>query len=64
MLVVHQIFDKCYLHPTMHAIAYVFNWASVWINPIIYIVAQRKYQVEKKESMSRNISILMFLRMQ
>ena len=48
----------------MHAIAYVFNWASVWINPIIYIVAQRKYQVEKKESMSRNISILMFLRMQ
>ena len=48
MLVVHQIFDKCYLHPTMHPIAYVFNWASVWINPIIYIVAQRKYQVEKK----------------
>ena len=32
----------------MHAIAYVFNWASVWINPIIYIVAQRKYQVKKK----------------
>ena len=48
MVVHHQIFDKCYLHPTMHAIAYVFNWASVWINPIIYIVAQRKYQVEKK----------------
>ena len=42
----NQIFDKCYMHPTMHAIAYVFNWASVWINPIIYIRGQTKYQVK------------------
>ena len=34
------------MHPTMHAIAYVFNWASVWINPIIYIRGQTKYQVK------------------
>ena len=42
----NQIVDKCYMHPTMHAIAYVFNWASVWINPIIYIRGQTKYQVK------------------
>merc|ERR1712032_390223 len=42
--IVKAIFDKCYMHPTMHVISYVFNWASVWVNPIIYIVAQRKYQ--------------------
>ena len=30
----------------MHAIAYVFNWASVWVNPLIYILAQKKYQVK------------------
>ena len=37
--------DRCYTHPTLHSIAYVFNWASVWINPVIYIAAQKKYQV-------------------
>jgi len=37
-------FDKCYKKPTLHAVAYVFNWASVWLNPIIYIVGQKKYQ--------------------
>ena len=37
--------DQCYTHPTLHAVAYVFNWASVWINPVIYIAAQKKYQV-------------------
>jgi len=36
--------DRCYTHPTLHSIAYVFNWASVWINPVIYIAAQKKYQ--------------------
>jgi len=36
--------DRCYTHPTLHSIAYVFNWASVWINPVIYISAQKKYQ--------------------
>jgi len=36
--------DRCYTHPTLHSIAYVFNWASVWINPVIYIGAQKKYQ--------------------
>ena len=47
-LLSNQIFDKCYMHPTLHAIAYVFNWASVWVNPIIYIKAQKKYQVKTK----------------
>merc|ERR1712243_318193 len=42
--IIKVIFDKCYMHPTLHAIAYVFNWASVWVNPIIYIKAQKKYQ--------------------
>ena len=37
--------DRCYTHPTLHSVAYVFNWASVWINPVIYIGAQKKYQV-------------------
>ena len=37
--------DRCYTHPTLHSVAYVFNWASVWINPVIYICAQKKYQV-------------------
>ena len=23
----------------------MINWASVWINPVIYIIAQKKYQV-------------------
>ena len=37
--------DRCYTHPTLHAVTYVINWASVWINPVIYIIAQKKYQV-------------------
>jgi len=36
--------DRCYTHPTLHAVTYVINWASVWINPVIYIIAQKKYQ--------------------
>ena len=43
--VIKVVVDRCYKHPTLHAISYVFNWASVWINPIIYISAQKKYQV-------------------
>ena len=40
--------DPCYDKPTLHAVAYVFNWASVWLNPIVYIGAQKKYQVAKR----------------
>jgi len=36
--------DKCFTKPTLHVLAYVINWASVWINPIIYVVSQKKYQ--------------------
>ena len=43
--VIKVVVDRCYKHPTLHAISYVFNWASVWINPVIYIAAQKKYQV-------------------
>eukprot|EP00092_Neocalanus_flemingeri_P075842 GFUD01094018.1.p1 GENE.GFUD01094018.1~~GFUD01094018.1.p1 ORF type:complete len:301 (+),score=69.02 GFUD01094018.1:111-1013(+) len=31
-------FDKCYKHPTIHAIAYMLNWTGVIINPIIFMV--------------------------
>jgi len=36
--------DPCFSKPTLHVLAYVINWASVWINPIIYVVSQKKYQ--------------------
>ena len=42
---VYSQVDRCYTHPTLHSIAYVFNWASVWINPVIYLATQKKYQV-------------------
>ena len=32
-------------HPGWHVTAYVINWSSVVINPIIYVVSQKKYQV-------------------
>jgi len=37
-------FDPCFKKPTLHVLAYAINWASVWINPIIYVVSQKKYQ--------------------
>eukprot|EP00092_Neocalanus_flemingeri_P025940 GFUD01028114.1.p1 GENE.GFUD01028114.1~~GFUD01028114.1.p1 ORF type:complete len:353 (+),score=72.37 GFUD01028114.1:101-1159(+) len=37
-------FDKCYKHPTIHAIAYMLNWTGVIINPIIFMVTQRSYR--------------------
>ena len=37
-------FDKCFRHPTVHAIAYMFNWSGVIINPIIFMVCQRNYR--------------------
>jgi len=37
-------FDPCFSKPTLHVLAYVINWASVWVNPIIYVVSQKKYQ--------------------
>ena len=41
-------FDKCYNHETIHIMAYVINWASVVINPILYVVSQKKYKVRQK----------------
>lgn len=67
----HAQVDSCYTYPTLHAIAYTVNWASVWINPIVYVVAQKKWQdalkhllpclapkkvVEKKKMRSFNVS--------
>ena len=37
-------FDKCFQHPTIHAIAYMLNWTGVIINPIIFMVTQRSYR--------------------
>ena len=37
-------FDKCYKHPVIHILSYIINWSSVVINPIIYVVSQKKYQ--------------------
>jgi len=42
-------FDPCFSKPTLHVLAYVINWASVWINPIIYVVSQKKYQEAIKQ---------------
>ena len=39
--------DKRYKNPTLHIIAYVINWATVVINPIVYVVSQKKYKVRK-----------------
>ena len=39
--------DKRYKNPTLHIIAYVINWATVVINPIVYVVSQKKYKVGK-----------------
>ena len=36
--------DKCYQHPVIHVLCYIINWSSVVINPIIYVVSQKKYQ--------------------
>ena len=36
--------DKCYKHPVIHVLCYIINWSSVVINPIIYVVSQKKYQ--------------------
>merc|ERR1712018_1029681 len=36
--------DKCYDHPVLHILSYIINWSSVVINPIIYVVSQKKYQ--------------------
>ena len=36
--------DKCYKHPVLHILSYIINWSSVVINPIIYVVSQKKYQ--------------------
>ena len=40
-----RMFDKDMKHTTLHILTYVINWASVVINPIVYVVSQRKYQV-------------------
>ena len=40
--------DKRYKNPTLHIIAYVINWATVVINPIVYVVSQKKYKVREK----------------
>ena len=40
------ILDLIYTN-IMYYTAYAINWASVWINPIIYVVSQKKYQVYK-----------------
>merc|ERR1712080_328440 len=45
--------DSCYGWPTTHAVAYVFNWASVWLNPIVYVVGQKKYQEAVKHLFGR-----------
>ena len=37
--------DKRYNNPTLHIMAYVINWATVVINPIVYVVSQKKYKV-------------------
>eukprot|EP00092_Neocalanus_flemingeri_P009633 GFUD01010370.1.p1 GENE.GFUD01010370.1~~GFUD01010370.1.p1 ORF type:complete len:420 (-),score=66.22 GFUD01010370.1:529-1788(-) len=42
--IVVKAFDPCFSKPTLHVLAYVINWASVWVNPIIYVVSQKKYQ--------------------
>ena len=42
--VIVKTVDKCYYHSNWHAVSYVINWASVVINPIIYVVSQQKYQ--------------------
>jgi len=42
--IIVKAFDPCFSKPTLHVLAYVINWASVWINPIIYVVSQKKYQ--------------------
>ena len=36
--------DKCYNHPVLHILSYIINWSSVVINPITYVVTQKKYQ--------------------
>ena len=36
--------DKCYDHTELHILSYIINWSSVVINPIIYVVSQKKYQ--------------------
>ena len=36
--------DQCYEHPVIHVLCYIINWSSVVINPIIYVVSQKKYQ--------------------
>ena len=38
-----KAFDDCAEYHNVRVITYVLNWASVWINPIIYIATQKRY---------------------
>ena len=38
-------YDFCHKRPFLHVLAYVINWTSVVVNPVIYVVMQRSYQV-------------------
>ena len=41
----HLKFDSCYTKPYLHVFAYVINWTSVVVNPVVYVVMQKSYQV-------------------
>merc|ERR1712172_31432 len=51
-----KLLDKCYDHTELHILSYIINWSSVVINPIIYVVTQKKYQDALKYTKNAIIS--------
>ena len=50
--------DKCYDNPTLHIIAYIFNWTTVVINPIVYVISS--YKVGKNNDRLRKINYIIY----
>ena len=50
--------DKCYDNPTLHIIAYVINWTTVVINPIVYVLSS--YKVGKNNDRLREINYIIY----
>ena len=39
--------------PYLHVFAYVINWTSVVVNPVVYVVMQKSYQVFLTHTLSQ-----------
>ena len=52
-------YDFCHKRPFLHVLAYVINWTSVVVNPVIYVVMQTMYQVCLRPLFSKVLSCML-----